>query len=263
MGQTSWLSTQTKYSLSCILKTRSAFLIIESRMVEWLLNNELERIWKERVWPQRISIPLLPWKEWENQQRLSVRTAGTLTEIQTGYFPNWSSDCYRYNIQLSKALPWSPASYSGSTGSSLGQVIWDLLWTKWHCGRFSPSTLFPLPNFIPPIAPHSYISSGTSTIGRRVVAVPSGLSLTPWENMKMALPYPVWLQTVGLGEDTSECWCRCAATEGQRDDKEDVACTVYQVLCHLSAVSEVCHRHSLVKRNIPTTCLWCFLLFPF
>jgi hypothetical protein len=27
-----------------------------------------------------------------------------------------------------------------------GQVLWDLWWTKRHCGRISPSTLFPFPN---------------------------------------------------------------------------------------------------------------------
>jgi hypothetical protein len=35
---------------------------------------------------------------------------------------------------------WSPASHRGVTGSSPGHVIWDLWWTKWRWGRFSPST---------------------------------------------------------------------------------------------------------------------------
>jgi hypothetical protein len=35
---------------------------------------------------------------------------------------------------------YSPASQSGGPGSSLGQVMWDLWWTKWHWGRFSPNT---------------------------------------------------------------------------------------------------------------------------
>jgi hypothetical protein len=33
------------------------------------------------------------------------------------------------------------ASHIGGPGSSLGQVMWDLWWTKWNWGRFSPSTL--------------------------------------------------------------------------------------------------------------------------
>jgi hypothetical protein len=32
------------------------------------------------------------------------------------------------------------ASYIGGPGSIPGQVMSDLLWTKWHWGRFSPST---------------------------------------------------------------------------------------------------------------------------
>jgi hypothetical protein len=32
------------------------------------------------------------------------------------------------------------ASHRGDLGSSSGQVMWDLWWTKWHWGRFSPST---------------------------------------------------------------------------------------------------------------------------
>jgi hypothetical protein len=77
---------------------------MQRRMVESLLNNELERIWKESVWLQRVIIPLFPWKVLGNQQRLSVRAASTLSEIQTGHFPNGSSERYRYNVQLSKAM---------------------------------------------------------------------------------------------------------------------------------------------------------------
>jgi hypothetical protein len=32
------------------------------------------------------------------------------------------------------------ASRRGGPGSSPGQLMWDLWWTKWHWGRFSPST---------------------------------------------------------------------------------------------------------------------------
>jgi hypothetical protein len=34
----------------------------------------------------------------------------------------------------------SLASHRGGTGSSPGLIKWDLLWTKWRWGRFSPST---------------------------------------------------------------------------------------------------------------------------
>jgi hypothetical protein len=40
-------------------------------------------------------------------------------------------------------------------GSSLVQVMWDLWWTKWHCGRFSPSTSVSPANSHSPIAPRS------------------------------------------------------------------------------------------------------------
>jgi hypothetical protein len=34
----------------------------------------------------------------------------------------------------------SPASHCGGSGSGACEVMWDLRWTKWHWGRFSPST---------------------------------------------------------------------------------------------------------------------------
>jgi hypothetical protein len=34
----------------------------------------------------------------------------------------------------------SSVSQRGGPRSSTGQVVWDLWWTKWHWGRFSPST---------------------------------------------------------------------------------------------------------------------------
>jgi hypothetical protein len=40
-------------------------------------------------------------------------------------------------------------SHRGGPGSSPGQVMWDLWWTKWHWGRFFPSTSVSLVN------PHS------------------------------------------------------------------------------------------------------------
>jgi hypothetical protein len=33
----------------------------------------------------------------------------------------------------------SQAPHRGGLGSIPGQIMWDLWWTKWHWGRFSPS----------------------------------------------------------------------------------------------------------------------------
>jgi hypothetical protein len=72
------------------------------------------------------------------------------------------------------------ASHRGDPGSSPGLVMWDLRWTKWHLGRFSPSTSVSHANL------HSTNCSTVTLIyhlglyNRPVVAaVPSGLSLTP------------------------------------------------------------------------------------
>jgi hypothetical protein len=35
----------------------------------------------------------------------------------------------------------------GGLGSIPGQVMWDLWWAKWHCGRFSPSPSVSPSNF--------------------------------------------------------------------------------------------------------------------
>jgi hypothetical protein len=35
---------------------------------------------------------------------------------------------------------WSLGSHRGGPGSNPGLVMWDLWWTKWRWGRFSPST---------------------------------------------------------------------------------------------------------------------------
>jgi hypothetical protein len=39
---------------------------------------------------------------------------------------------------------WLPTA--AARGSSPGLVMWDLWWTKWRWGRFSPSTSVPLAN---------------------------------------------------------------------------------------------------------------------
>jgi hypothetical protein len=42
--------------------------------------------------------------------------------------------------------PWAWASHRGCPGSSPSQAMWVLWWTKWHLGRFSPSTSVSLAN---------------------------------------------------------------------------------------------------------------------
>jgi hypothetical protein len=65
--------------------------------------------------------------------------------------------------------------FPGDPGSSPGQVMWDLWWTKWHSGRFSPSTS---------VSPANSHSTGVGTIGQLMADVPSGLSLTQTQETK-------------------------------------------------------------------------------
>jgi hypothetical protein len=55
-----------------------------------------------------------------------------------------------------------PTSHRGGPGSSPGQVMWDLWRTKWHWGRFSPSTSVPnsLSTDLPPRRPRFEPRSG-------------------------------------------------------------------------------------------------------
>jgi hypothetical protein len=61
------------------------------------------------------------------------------------------------NYQLCSFYYWKQCSVTdtiqnacqrGDTGSVLGQALWDLLWTKWHWGRFV-SEYFTFPQFLP------------------------------------------------------------------------------------------------------------------
>jgi hypothetical protein len=54
-----------------------------------------------------------------------------------------SFDSYVDGLIVEAVIPWM---LSGP-GSSLGQVMWNLWWTKWHWGRFSPSTSVSSANF--------------------------------------------------------------------------------------------------------------------
>jgi hypothetical protein len=66
----------------------------------------------------------------------------------------------------------------GGPGSIPGLVKWDLWWTKWRWGGFSPSTS------VSPANLHStkfsiIIITRAGTIGQSVAAVPSGPCCTP------------------------------------------------------------------------------------
>jgi hypothetical protein len=83
---------------------------------------------------------------------------------------------------------WSPASQSDGPGSIPGQVMWDWWWTKWHWGRFSPSTSVSLANsFSAVFHTHHHLSSGAGTIGQIVADVPSGLSFAPPQETRNTL----------------------------------------------------------------------------
>jgi hypothetical protein len=50
----------------------------------------------------------------------------------------------QWNLEVQERPCHSAGGYSlafhrGGPDSSPDQVIWDVLWTKWHWGRFSPS----------------------------------------------------------------------------------------------------------------------------
>jgi hypothetical protein len=70
------------------------------------------------------------------------------------------------------------------------QDIWDLWWTKWHWGRFSPSTLVsPANSHFTDYSTFIIYHPGLGTIGQTVADVPSGLILTPsQENKKKVVP---------------------------------------------------------------------------
>jgi hypothetical protein len=75
----------------------------------------------------------------------------------------------------------NPVSHRVGPGSIPRQLIWDLWWTKWRSGRFSPSTSVSLANL-------QATNCSTITITYHpvlvVADVTSGLSLTPPQETK-------------------------------------------------------------------------------
>jgi hypothetical protein len=83
-----------------------------------------------------------------------------------------------------------PAFHCGGPGSSPGQITWDLFWTKWYLGRFSPSTSVSPCQFSFHQLLHigHHLSFGAGTVGQLMADVPSGPSLTPSTRGQRPLP---------------------------------------------------------------------------
>jgi hypothetical protein len=77
----------------------------------------------------------------------------------------------------------SPASHRGHPSSIQVLVTWDPLWISGTGAGFLRILRFLLPILIPPTAPHTS-SSGADATGQSVGDVPSGLSLTPNQQIK-------------------------------------------------------------------------------
>jgi hypothetical protein len=77
---------------------------------------------------------------------------------------------------------YSPASHRGCPGSSPGHVVCGLRWTKWHCGRFSPSTS---------VSPANSHSTGCSILAIVYHPGPSSGRRTKWTRSH---PHPQEIQ---------------------------------------------------------------------
>jgi hypothetical protein len=59
----------------------------------------------------------------------------------------WGPLSIEFMTEPRRGLRLSRVCYmSGDPGSSPGQIMWNLWWTKWHWDRFSPSTTVSFPN---------------------------------------------------------------------------------------------------------------------
>lgn len=61
-----------------------SYLTIQRR---WLVNGELETIWKEELWHTRITILTFAWMGWGKPRISSVWIIGALTDMQPKYLP--------------------------------------------------------------------------------------------------------------------------------------------------------------------------------
>jgi hypothetical protein len=84
------------------------------RMRGWLMNNESERIWKERSWPSRDTIQEFAWRDWWKWRKNSVRIVCISAEILTEDLRNMSRKCYCQTSLLSPNLCYDTDWWSSS-----------------------------------------------------------------------------------------------------------------------------------------------------
>jgi hypothetical protein len=130
----------------------------------------------EFILPSRRSV----WTRYEQNLVAATSTSGRLEDF---YLPQCDAvECGRLLLMF-----WMVCFkvYCGGPGSSPGQVMWDLWWTKWHWDRFSSNTLVSSTksNSINMLHIHHHLSSGAVTTGQTVAAVPSGLKSHPMKSV--------------------------------------------------------------------------------
>jgi hypothetical protein len=81
----------------------------------------------------------LSWQDFSGFPPSLQANARTMPGLSHDHF---SPNPFKFIMQLSffHSTLYNPASYIGGPGSSPGQVMCGLLLTKWHWGKFSPST---------------------------------------------------------------------------------------------------------------------------
>jgi hypothetical protein len=127
--------------------------------VERFMSDEVARMWKEMIMAYCRYYAIIIVKRLKNSQRIS----------------DWPT---------ARPCHTSLASNSGDQGSSPGQVMWDLWWTKWHWGRFSRSTSVSSATHSTDCTHHHPSSSGAGTRGQTVAEAPSCLGLTTHQETK-------------------------------------------------------------------------------
>jgi hypothetical protein len=110
---------QNKFLLAGYFKTVSVTQPVKSRMVRWNINNELERIRKERSLPNSGIIPAFAWRDWRKLWKTSAMIIGVPAEIRTEYLPNTRLENYRYTYML------SPQTQNNGMSTS-----WESIWAN-------------------------------------------------------------------------------------------------------------------------------------
>jgi hypothetical protein len=149
----------------------------------------------------------------------ALKTSGRYhMELHECELPLW--DAGRLTLEIKGSTKyWIRSCHRGGPGSSPGQSMWDLWWTKWHWGTFLLVLRFPLPILIPPTAPHSSSSiirgwynrqiSGRRTKWTQSHPTPRNSKRTKskyW--IGGSLGYSASLGVVVKGEICYTCWIR-------------------------------------------------------